>query len=97
MKICRNKCTKYNLFLKFANKHVSTATNQRGTMEVLMETMFSVVVGAEGYKEDSWRKNSGPCMEAGSYTSLQVLEDDEIGTHCLGGITGPFCFWGIYV
>jgi hypothetical protein len=45
-------------WVTIANKHISTVTNWRAIIELLLETGFSILSIQRGYKEDSWSKNS---------------------------------------
>jgi hypothetical protein len=46
-----------------AGKHVPTATNQRATIEVLLETGFSTRSVARSYKEDNWGDQISSVLE----------------------------------
>jgi hypothetical protein len=68
-------------------KHVPVVTNKQTTIDVLLETMFSIRSVQRGYKRRDLRFGSGPRVEASSNTStvaLRVVGGDEKGTQFLG-------------
>jgi hypothetical protein len=69
------------------NGSVNSFPRQRPTMEVLMETVFSVGSAPRLYKEDTTSVEIISRMETESNTSavaLRVVGGDEKGTQCRG-------------